>query len=168
MVSGQIIEFFSTSNDRSRGWKKNNLYKVIKKINNPEIDKIIHNKSLKVETKNLNSYLVGLIEGDGHIYVSKEKLNAYIAITFHKKELPLVKKLKELIGGSIRIKDKENAIVLTIAAKKQLINLTEIINGYFRTPKIYEFNLLIEYLNKKYNTQIIEKPIDTSDLLNNG
>lgn len=126
------------------------------------------NSNKNIPTNFLYSYLAGLWEGDGHIYIHYNKTSAYFAITFNKKELPLVNKLKELLGGSIRIKDKENAIVLTIADKKNLINIIQQINGYLRTPKINKFNLLIDYLNIKHNLNIEKKEIDNSNLLSNG
>ncbi|MGH2313441.1 LAGLIDADG family homing endonuclease, partial [Streptococcus uberis] len=65
----------------------------------------------------IGSYLAGLFEGDGHIILSKQKDSKskitypYLAITFVNKDLPLVNKLKELFGGRLRFKNKENAIV---------------------------------------------------------
>lgn len=115
-----------------------------------------------------NYYLAGLFEGEGHIYLHSNQRYAYLAITFNIKELTLVNKLKGLLGGSIRIKDKENAIVLTIADSKNLINFVKQINGYLRTPKIHKFNLLIDYLNNRYDINIQKKEIDNSNLLSNG
>lgn len=40
------------------------------------------------------------------------KKNPIVAITFHKKDKPLVELFN--LGGSIRIKEKENAVVLLI------------------------------------------------------
>lgn len=123
---------------------------------------------------NIGSYLAGLWEGDGHIilpkYSDNNKLITYplIAITFVNKDLPLVKKLVSIYGGYIRHKIKENAIVWIIGNKINLINIVELLNSYIRTPKLYEFNLLIDYLNKKYNIDIKKYDIDTSNLTNNN
>ncbi|PVZ96508.1 hypothetical protein BB558_007595 [Smittium angustum] len=40
-------------------------------------------------------------------------------------------------------------------------------NGYLRTPKIYEFNLLIKYLNEKYNSDVVLRDVDISSLYDN-
>ena len=161
-----FIKFLLSSMSENKNLNSKNLSSTL--------DLLSKDVNLK-ERSNLNfpanylaSYLAGLWEGDGHIYIYSDKPYAYFAITFNKKELPLVNKLKELLGGTIRIKDKENAIVLTIADKKNLINIVQLINGYLRTPKIHKFNLLVDHLNIRYNLNITKKEIDTSNLNSNG
>jgi hypothetical protein len=106
----------------------------------------------KLKIGKLGPYLAGLWEGDGHIsnlkQTENDQLRPYLAITFPIKDLPLVTYLQEYLGGSIRHKYKDNALVLTIAARKDLIKVVLLMNGYLRTPKIFEFNKLIEWLNK--------------------
>jgi hypothetical protein len=49
----------------------------------------------------LGSYLTGLFEGDGHISISKPDAkvkNLSLSITFNLKDLPLAKRLKEVLG----------------------------------------------------------------------
>jgi len=65
-------------------------------------------------------------------------------ITFHKKNLPLVLKLMEYIGGDIRYKEKENAIVLNITKSIEFYNIIILLNNKLRTPKIDQFNKLID------------------------
>lgn len=126
----------------------------------------------------LRSYLAGLWEGDGHIIVNK-KTTPVFAINFHIKDLPLVLKLLKIIGGNIRYKYKENAVVLIITSRSALLNIVNLINGYLRTPKIYEFNLLIHWLNDKMvyepdypalrgGTGIPQYPVDRSFLGSNS
>ena len=97
-------------------------------------------------SQSIGSYLAGLFEGDGHLYLPKvndltgKMTYPYLAITFVNKDLPLITKFKELYGGRLRIKTKENAIVWTISTHKELINFINLINGYLRTPKIKNFN----------------------------
>ena len=125
-------------------------------------------------SQSIGPYLAGLIEGDGHIVLSKV-INSkgkisypYIAITFVNKDLPLINKLVEMFGGRLRFKNKENAIVWTVNTHKELINLISIINGYLRTPKIIKFNDLIVWLNDRYHYNIPIYSVDTSSLDNNG
>ena len=80
-------------------------------------------------SQSIGPYLAGLIEGDGHIVLSKV-INSkgkisypYIAITFLNKDLPLINKLVEMFGGRLRFKNKENAVVWTVNTYKELINL---------------------------------------------
>ena len=57
-------------------------------------------------TQNTQHYLAGLWEGDGH---ADRKFQKYIAITFHRKDYPLVRLLQAHLGGTVRHKQKENA-----------------------------------------------------------
>lgn len=117
----------------------------------------------------LSSYLAGLIEGDGCIYLSKNDINTpQIIITFTNKDYPLLATLQKIfnIGNIYKIKGK-NAYHYRISDKKGLEKIVNLINGYMRTPKNYQFNKLIEWLNKK-NINIIKKPLDTSPLDSNA
>ena len=119
------------------------------------------------------SYIAGLFEGDGHIILSKNisqnKISyPYLAITFAKKDLPLINKLVELFGGRLRFKEKENAIVWIINKHEELINLVYLINGFLRTPKIIKFNNLIKWLNDRYQYNIKINTVDSRDLKTNN
>jgi hypothetical protein len=53
------------------------------------------------EKHHFGSYLAGLLEGDGHIYINKNgsKVKNYsLSITFNLKDLPLAENLKDVIG----------------------------------------------------------------------
>ena len=70
-----------------------------------------------------NSYLAGLFEGDGHIWLAKQnrnkKHNPRFCITFSLKNESLAKKLLEMIEfGHIRYKIKNNACVLVVSPVK--------------------------------------------------
>lgn len=117
---------------------------------------VINNKG---KDKNLDSYLAGLWEGDGHIWIPKEssskKHNPRFCITFHLKDKPLAEKLLKTIGaGFIRIKLKENACVLTVSPLMGLLNVINLLNGNLRTPKIYQLHLLIDWININHNLNI--------------
>jgi hypothetical protein len=102
-----------------------------------------------IKNKNLNSYLAGLFEGDGHIWLPnlnmKKKHNPRFCITFALKNEPLAKKILEIIEyGHIRYKPKENACVLIVSPVKGLKKIITLINGELRTPKIQQFHKLID------------------------
>lgn len=118
----------------------------VKNLKNNYSQIIINN-----EEELFGSYLAGLFEGDGHIWIpsldtlKKKKHNPRFCITFHIKDLPLANKIKSIIGyGFIRIKNKENACVLTISPLEGLIKIINLINGKLRTPKINQLYLLIK------------------------
>ena len=140
---------------------------------------ILHRYSTKstLETKitktRKNSYLAGLFEGDGHIWISKpetKKLhNPRFCINFGLKNEALANELLSFIGfGHIRNKPKQNACVLTVSPVKGLKVLVNLINGELRTPKIHQLYLLIDWLNKNHNTNIRKLPLSTTSLENNS
>jgi hypothetical protein len=101
------------------------------------------------KNKNLNSYLAGLFEGDGHIWLPniniKKKHNPRFCITFGLKNEHLAKILLEIIGyGHIRYKPKDNACVLIVSPVKGLKKIINLINGELRTPKIHQVHKLID------------------------
>lgn len=127
---------------------------------------------IKVKTsKQLGYYLAGLTEGDGYIGTpsTTSKVKPNVTITFNLKDLTLAKKLSETIGfGNIRIQEKYNACRLTISNTESLIKYVELVNGKFRTPKIYALHNLINWLNENRNTSIQTLPIDKSKFNDNA
>jgi LAGLIDADG endonuclease len=103
--------------------------------------------------------------GDGHVWIpsgnSVKKHNPRLCITFHKNDLPLAEIiLKKKIGsGFIRMKSKENAVVLTVSPINGLTFILSQISNYLRTPKIHQVNKLIILLNlhKKTNHSLLAK-----------
>jgi Cytochrome C and Quinol oxidase polypeptide I/LAGLIDADG endonuclease len=164
------------------GGHKNNSFPDSLSIYSQESDDSPENSNFKYckssnKQDSIGSYLAGLLEGDGHIVLSKsitskdskvKNTSPYIAITFVNKDLPLINKLLEKFGGRLRFKDKENAIVWTIGTHKELVNMINLLNGYLRTPKIIKFNELIIWLNDIYRYNIPIHSPDTSDLNENG
>lgn len=127
---------------------------------------------LILSEKHFGSYLAGLWEGDGHISISKpgsKVNNLSLSITFHLKDLPLCERLKDVIGfGWIRIKQKENACVLTFHTIYGLICIVNLMNSYLRTPKLKKFNDLIDILNFKKGLTINKYSYSTSDFCEDG
>jgi len=124
---------------------------------------------------NLGSYIAGLWEGDGHIWIPKtiyapsgKKYIPHFSITFVENDHPLVLKLKNLLGGSIRFKKENHAYVWTISSISDLNNIIKLINGKLRGPKIEHFNNLIEWMNNNKGSNFICKSKDISNLLENA
>lgn len=114
------------------------------------------------------SYLAGLFEGDGHIWIQKsgsKRHNPRFCITFHMKNEPLAKKLLELVGsGFIRYKLQDKACVLVVSPVVGLKKIVNLINGELRTPKIHQLYALIDWLNKNHSTNITKLSIKNSPL----
>ena len=130
----------------------------------------------KLQTpSNIKYYLAGLWEGDGHIWIPENKFSAsgkrytpQFAISFAEAEYPLVLKLKSLLGGSIRHKVENHTYVLTITSIPGLINIINMINGCLRTPKIWKFNELINWINLETGNFIPTYDVDTKNILLNA
>jgi len=129
------------------------------------------------KTSKFSYYLAGLIEGDGSIIVPKTersikgKLNyPSIQIVFHLKDLPLALLIQKILGhGSLFRKKGLNAYILTINNIEGLILIVNLINGKLRTPKIFAFQNLIDWLNnKQLNLNFKKEELDSSSLMSNG
>ena len=127
------------------------------------------------ENNKLDSYLAGLIEGDGSIKLPKkvksEKgkiLYPSITITFASKDLPLAQFLSPILNGSIN-KAKGEYYVLSVYSLKALHSLCQRINGKFRTPKIEALHRLIHWLNEYNKFERLDLlNLDNSNLLSNA
>lgn len=124
---------------------------------------------MKTNKHTLRSYLAGLFEGDGHIWLPKDNKQKIhkprFCITFNLKNEPLAKKLHEIIGyGFIIYKPKNKACVLVISHIKGLKNIIEYINGELRTPKIIQLYNLIDWINIKHSSNIIKLPLKKENL----
>lgn len=98
----------------------------------------------------LDSYLAGLIEGDGYLSITN-KNSVIIGITFNSKDRPLAEKLLELIGKGTIVERQTNSVELRFSSKDSIIKIVNLINGKFRTPKISQLHLLIDWLNNKHD-----------------
>jgi len=120
-----------------------------------------------------NSYLAGLFEGDGHIWLPREnnknKNNPIFCITFNIKDKELAIKLLDKIGfGHIKYKTKNNACVLIISPVKGLKRIISCINGKLRTPKIVQIYKLIDWLNKNHSSEIKKLGIQNDCIYNDA
>ena len=130
----------------------------------------------------LGYYLSGLLESDGTLVVpnSLSKDRPKISIVFNIKDLPLALHLKSTLGyGSIQKDENKSAINFVIRNKSGIIDLLSLINGKFRTPKISQLHLLIDWVNKNprysslinegYTRSAMDKlPLDNSSLNTNA
>ena len=131
-----------------------------------------YSKNIKPNNK-LKTYLAGLFEGDGHIWIQnsdmKKKHNPRFCITFSLKNESLAKRLLDIIeSGFIRYKPKDNACVLVISPVIGLKKIVYLINGELRTPKIHQLYKLIDWLNKNHNTSIEKLSLKQGDLANDS
>ena len=123
--------------------------------------------------KIFGSYLAGLFEGDGHIWIQNQKgsktHNPRFCITFGLKNEALAKNLLEIIGsGFIRYRPKDNACVLVVSPVVGLKKIVNLINGELRTPKIHQLHSLIDWLNKNHGTQFEKLDLNKGSLENNS
>lgn len=140
---------------------------LIKKSMNYTQNKFTSNKKIN----HLGPYLAGLIEGDGSIIIRKgkqEKVTPAIIFTFHSNEIPLFEKIKIIIGSGNIYKEKQNICRYQITNIDAVIKVFNLVNGYFRTPKIEVLYKAIDNLNTWRNANIIKLPLDISDISSNS
>jgi len=121
----------------------------------------------------LGSYLAGLIESDGSIIIPKNSLSKpTIKIVFNIKDRPLANCLMERLGSGSIQSASENAVLYVIRDKLGIVNIVNLINGEFRTPKIKALHKIIDWINanpKYNNSNIIDKmPLNTTPLGSNS
>ena len=77
--------------------------------------------------------------------------------------------IKEIFKrGSLYKYKSRNCYRYTIEEKYVLVEIFNLINGKFRTPKIEYLYKGIDYLNKVHNTNINKLPLDTRNLNSNS
>ena len=125
----------------------------------------------------LGFYLAGLIEGDGNIWTPKTLKstkghinNPQIAFTFHLKEKPVFAKLKTIFGTGSLYQETllKNNCKYRVSEKGKLIEMINLINGKFRTPKIKYLYRAIDHINMIHNTNIEKLPLDNSSIESNA
>lgn len=112
------------------------------------------------DNNDLGYYLAGLIEGDGHIGLRE------ISISFNKKDIKNLFRLKKLIGfGKIyKYSKSDNAVRLYFSSKEARQKVYELINGKLLGP--YKYQQLINHnYDKQFNIPI--KPIAKFNLYEN-
>ncbi|KAH7917094.1 homing endonuclease [Leucogyrophana mollusca] len=116
----------------------------------------IYSNSIKLQnkySKQLNSYLAGLIEGDGTISIHEsnstaKKYRPMIIVVFKKSDLPLANYLCELTQcGKVYIKPNRGYVLWQISDLLGVFKIINIINGYMRTPKHEALQRAITWYN---------------------
>lgn len=85
-------------------------------------------------------------------------------------DLPLIKLIVATLGyGTIHSVTKENTVHLSINTKTGIIDIIELTNGFYCTPKHESFvNLINWYRNLSPEYTVVAKPIDISPLYSNA
>ena len=102
------------------------------------------NINIKPKNKNFNQWLAGLIDGDGCFLLSK-KGYASLEITMDIRDEHALQIIKNVYGGSIKLRSGANALRYRLHHKSGLLNLINDVNGEIRNS-----NRLIQ-LNKICN-----------------
>lgn len=92
-----------------------------------------------------SSYLTGIFEASGCITTPNKKW-PHIYISFHQNNRALAEALRERIGYGAIYKKSKN-ISYEIFNKEGILKFIEITKDYLRSPKIREYNKMLEYLN---------------------
>lgn len=114
-------------------------------------------------TFSFSSYLAGLIEGDGTIFVPTQerstkgkKYYPSIQIEFQQKDFPLCIAIQKKLGfGSIAKVKHSASYRLTVNDSKGIKELASLLNGQFRGSKYFQFHKLLVYLG--IETMILSK-----------
>lgn len=113
--------------------------------------RLIHNLSNSGKDLKLKQWLAGLIDGDGCFTLSK-KGYAGLEITMDIRDERALQTVKNIYGGSIKLRSNANALRYRLHHKEGLLNLINDVNGLILNP-----NRLVQ-LNKiciKYGINII-------------
>ena len=141
-----------------------------------KINYMYYTNPINCSSSQLGFYLAGLIEGDGNIWTSKTLKSAkgrinnpQITFTFHIKEKPFFYKLKTIFNtGSLYQEKLNNVCKYRISETGMLIEIINLINGKFRTPKIKYLHRAIDHINLIHNTNIKKLFLDNSNIESNA
>jgi hypothetical protein len=155
----EIITIFKLSNyfiiaknslNNLNNLNKQNLFLTeLDKLNSLSISCYLGEEKNIYNNSNLRSYLAGLIEGDGTIAVhnkntTSKKYIPHIIIVFKKADLPLAEFLKDITKcGKVYVKSNRGYVLWQIQNILHVFTITNLINGYMRTPKIEALHRVI-------------------------
>lgn len=81
--------------------------------------------------KSICEWLAGIIDGDGSLQVSKKGYTS-LEITMGLEDLPLLRFIQHMLGGSIKMRSGAKAYRYRLHNKQGMINLIHCINGFIR------------------------------------
>ena len=93
----------------------------------------IHKNSNSYGNLKLKQWLAGLIDGDGSFLLSK-KGYASLEITMAIRDERAIQTVKNVYGGSIKLRSNANALRYRLHHKEGLSNLIKDVNGHIRNP----------------------------------
>lgn len=143
-------------------------------LNNPQVTKahstqlgtsenirlLSYIKNITIDRNKFNEWLAGLIDGDGCFLLTK-KGYASLEITMDIRDSVCLYKIKNIFGGSIKIRSGSNSIRYRLHDKKGLINLINNVNGH-----IHNSNRMLQLIKitKYYNIDFIyPQPLTTNN-----
>lgn len=96
---------------------------------------LLNTKFFHINTNNnkLKQWLAGLIDGDGCFLLTK-KGYASLEITMDIRDEHALQLVKNIYGGSIKLRSNAKALRYRLQDKKGFLNLINDINGYIRNP----------------------------------
>ena len=124
-----------------------------------------------ISNVDFGAYLAGLWEGDGHMTTSKPNQKQYTprwSLTSHMKERSFMLALQRRLGGHIREKKAERALVLTVSALPCLVALLNLTHGKYRTPKYEHVNRAIAWVNKHHAKGLPFEVVNNASLANDA
>ena len=95
--------------------------------------RFFHNLSNSDKDLFFKQWLAGLIDGDGCFTLSK-KGYAGLEITMDIRDERALQQVKNVYGGSIKLRSNANALRYRLQHKEGLLNLINDVNGQIRNP----------------------------------
>ena len=80
----------------------------------------------------------------------------------------MYEKLQKILNTGVIYSEKRGVCRYSITNADKVINVINLVNGKFRTPKILALHKAIDNLNRWRNANIIKLPLDTSSLDSNA
>lgn len=122
----------------------------------------------------LGPYLAGLIEADGSLAVhdinsKAKKYSPKIIIVFSLSDKPLAEKLASVTQvGKIYPRENQGCVLWSIQNSGDVLKIIHIINGFFRSGKIFELHKCINWFNENLDIKIDILPLDSSSVDSNA
>lgn len=98
----------------------------------------------------------------------REKIYPKFVFTFHSKEIPMYRKLQQVLKAGVINREKHGVYRYSITNSDEVIRVINMANGKFRTPKIQALYKAIDNLNLWRNANLLKLPLDTSSLDSNA